>query len=449
MRDLLRALVGRSPATFTDLRFERWWRSTAVIRGRRLEFSSVDEGETGIVRCLERGHGWGYAAFRDPATADGSVRAAHEFSLALPRRTPLVLAPLTPREVELPCPESRDPRRLRPDTGPHLGRRVAAALQAVDRRVVDVRVRWTAEVREVWVANSEGLLVGEARPALRLTALAVAEEDGTTERATDSLATSGSLADLERWVDGIGGLAERAVARLHAVPVRPGRYPVILGSRVAGVLAHSAIGHRCTADAGPSGPLPLGLRVGLEGLTLGDDPTAPGLQGTMAFDDEGAIPQNCVVVRNGVLVSHLHSRATAGAVGAVSTGHARTTGVGPAVPRLANTYLARGRGDLADLLRPIETGLYLAEPETAIDERGISIRAGLARMIRRGELAEPVKGATLTGDPLGLLGQIESVAGDFAWDVSASRCDVAGQAVPVTMGAPHVRLVEADVGAAG
>jgi TldD protein len=70
-------------------------------------------------------------------------------------------------------------------------------------------------------------------------------------------------------------------------------------------------------------------------------------------------------------------------------------------------------------------------------------------MIRRGELAEPVKGATLTGDPLGLLGQIESVAGDFVWDVSASRCDVAGQAVPVTMGAPHVRLVEADIGAAG
>ena len=27
--------------------------------------------------------------------------------------------------------------------------------------------------------------------------------------------------------------------------------------------------------------------------------------------------------------------------------------------------------------------------------------------------------------------------------------DVAGQAVPVTMGAPHVRLVEADIGAAG
>ena len=414
-----------------------------------MEFSSVDEGQTGVVRCLVRGHGWGYASFRDPAAADPAVRTAHDFSLALPRRSPLVLAPLTPRDVDLPCPESRDPRRLRPTTGSDLTRRAASALLAIDRRVVDVRVRWTAEVREVWVVNSEGLMVAEVRPALRVTALAVAEEEGTTERAIDSMSTPGSLAELERWVDGIEGLAERAVARLHAVPVRPGRYPVVLGPRVAGVLAHSAIGHRCTADASPTGPLPIGARIGLEGLTLGDDPTAPGLQGTMSFDDEGAIPQNCVLVRNGVVVSHLHSRATAGAVGLVSTGHARATGITPAVPRLANTYLARGRGELPDLLRSIDTGLYLAEPETAVDERGISIRAGAARMIRRGELAEPVKGATLAGDPLGLLGQIEAVAGDFAWDHSASRCDVGGQALPVTMGAPHVRLVEVEVGGAG
>lgn len=448
MRDQLQALVGGSPATYTDLRFERWWRSTAVIRGRRQEYAATAEGTGGLVRCLERGHGWGCATFTDPGLGGACIRQAHEASLALPRRTPVTLAPLTPRDADLPCPAARDPRQLPAGTGWELARATAARLLEVDRRVVDVRVRWTALVRDIWLVNSEGLVVREVRPSLQLTALAVAEEEGTTERALDSMASAGALADLVRWSEQIGGLAERAVAKLHASPVRPGRYPVVLGPRVAGTLAHRAVGHRCLADGFPLRPLPLGLRVGPDCLTLGDDPTAPGLRGTMAFDDEGTAPQNCVLVRNGVVVAHLQSRATAGATGGVSTGHARTAGAEPAAPRPSNTYLARGRGELGDLLRSVNVGVYLSEPETAVDERGISIRAGFARMIRDGELAEPVKGASLRGDPLGLLGQIEAVAADFAWDQSASGCELAGQLLPVTTGAPHVALIEAEVGGA-
>jgi predicted Zn-dependent protease len=57
-----------------------------------------------------------------------------------------------------------------------------------------------------------------------------------------------------------------------------------------------------------------------------------------------------------------------------------------------------------------------------------------------------VKGVQLEGSMLSLLGRVETVAGDFAWDTSAARCrDGAAGVVSVTAGAPHVRLVDVPV----
>jgi predicted Zn-dependent protease len=68
-------------------------------------------------------------------------------------------------------------------------------------------------------------------------------------------------------------------------------------------------------------------------------------------------------------------------------------------------------------------------------------------MIRHGEPGEPVKGVTLAGDALVLLGQLELVGSDFEWDHSAAWCDRPGAGrVPVSTGSPHLRLLEVPVG---
>ncbi len=62
-------------------------------------------------------------------------------------------------------------------------------------------------------------------------------------------------------------------------------------------------------------------------------------------------------------------------------------------------------------------------------------------------LAEPVKGVQVEESLLALLGRVDAVAGDFSWDPSASAClDGAAGVVPVTTGAPHLRLVDVPVG---
>jgi TldD protein len=130
------------------------------------------------------------------------------------------------------------------------------------------------------------------------------------------------------------------------------------------------------------------------------------------------------------------------------TGSARAA-VGEAPrARQSNTFLANGAGDLAALLGGVGLGLYLAEPVgVSCDESRAVLRAGAGRMIRSGELAEPIKGASIAGHPLALLGGVDALAGDFRWDPSARSCAHGARGpVAVSTGAPHVRLVEAPVG---
>ena len=58
-------------------------------------------------------------------------------------------------------------------------------------------------------------------------------------------------------------------------------------------------------------------------------------------------------------------------------------------------------------------------------------------------LAEAVKGVQIEADVLHLLGRVDAVAGDFAWDTRDEHCrDGNAGRVPITTGAPHVRLVD-------
>jgi TldD protein len=159
-----------------------------------------------------------------------------------------------------------------------------------------------------------------------------------------------------------------------------------------------------------------------------------------------------VVIQNGVVLGHLHSRETAAATRQAPTGHARAgTLRGAPHPRATNTFLAPDRGSRDDLLAGITLGLYLADT-LGCEGSGtqLAFRPARARMIRQGRLAEPVKGVRIVEPILGLLERVEAVGADFAWDRSAAQCrDGALGVVPVSTGAPHLRFGEIQVGAAG
>ena len=448
MRPHLAAAALSSHSAFTEIRFEQRRGTDILHRGTELVFVTTPRTSGGVIRCYNPGHGWGVASFRTIDELRGALRNASEASLALRNPDAAPLPPVPGRELDLECPADRDPSGTPLERKVELAALVSRTMRGPDRRVASTRVRYTDVVHETIVVTSEGLSLREVRPECSLAAMAVAEEEGTVERSLGSISSAGQWHELEEWSRTAYLLGERAVLQLHAAPVRAGRYPVVLDPAAAGLLAHRAVGHLCEADADGAGPLPQGSRLGSEVVTIGDDATTRGRRGTCAFDHEGTTPVPAILVQHGVVVGHVHTRATAARAGTGPTGSARGGEREPPRARLSNTYVASGRGDLADLLGDVQLGVYLGDPTGAtLDESRAGIRAGLAHMIRRGELAEPVKGVNLHADPLALLGLVDRVAADFAWSSAASFCDrgSAGR-LPVSTGSPHVRLIDAAVG---
>ena len=110
--------------------------------------------------------------------------------------------------------------------------------------------------------------------------------------------------------------------------------------------------------------------------------------------------------------------------------------------------MAPGEGQLDDLLSGIDVGVYAGDVltgRTHLDS--FSYTAGYGRMIRDGQLAEMVKGVTISGNLFDMLGAIDLVGGDFSWTEAGGGCGKAGQSpLPVAEGAPHVRVSSLKVG---
>lgn len=451
MRERIADAVNRSRAGYTELRLRRVWSTTVLVRGRTVEAATGGVETGGAVRCCSPGTGWGMVGFSGADQFEASVLKAHELSLAGGSRVPVLLAPITVREHDAASPLDDDPREIPLTEKRQRAESLAATLFSADRRIAQGRILCRDEVVETWLATSEGTWVHELRADVTVGMLAVAEEEGNLERALASIGVRGGWRGAEAADELVKTVASRAVERLHTAPVRPGRYTVVLDPGAAGALVHRAVSHLARPSLPGTDPdvLPMGTRIGPECLSVGDDPTAYGQRASSICDDEGTVSRRTALVQNGVVVGHLQSRETAAATGQAPTGHARAGSLrGAPYPRATNTYLAQGLGSFEELIRGIDLGVYMADT-MACEAMGdhVSLRAGNARMIRHGRLAEPVKGVQIGAGILALLGRVDAVAADFVWDGGSATCrDGTAGIVPITTGAPHVRLVDVAVG---
>src|SRR5690348_16142477 len=99
----------------------------------------------------------------------------------------------------------------------------------------------------------------------------------------------------------------------------------------------------------------LGRRFGKPVLNVGDNGAAPGLRGTLPFDDEGTPTQDTALIREGILAGRLHSRETAAAMGERPTGNARALSFRhPPIVRMTNTYIGhRSEEHTSELQSPV------------------------------------------------------------------------------------------------
>jgi len=119
------------------------------------------------------------------------------------------------------------------------------------------------------------------------------------------------------------------------------------------------------------------------------------------------------------------------------------------MPRMTNTVMLAGASDPAEIIASVKDGLYAANfggGQVDITSGKFVFSAAEAWMIKDGELAYPVKGATLIGNGPEALTRVSMIGNDLALDAGVGTCGKDGQSVPVGVGQPTLKIDALTVG---
>jgi len=246
----------------------------------------------------------------------------------------------------------------------------------------------------------------------------------------------------------------QAIVNLDAVAAPAGTMTVVLGPGWPGVLLHEAVGHGLEGDFNRKGTSAyagrIGDRVASELVTIVDDATLPGRRGSLTIDDEGVPAQKTILIENGILKTYMQDKLNARLMGMAQTGNGRRESFAHLpMPRMTNTYMLNGRHDQGEIIESVDKGLFAVNfggGQVDITSGKFVFSASEAYMIRKGKIAEPVKGATLIGNGPDAMNRVVMVGNDLALDTGVGICGKEGQTVPVGVGQPTLRIDGLTVG---
>ncbi|MDB4827329.1 metalloprotease TldD [Gammaproteobacteria bacterium] len=334
---------------------------------------------------------------------------------------------------------------------------VEAEARAADPRVSQVMASLASVHDVVLVARSDGEMVADVRPLIRLNITVIAEQAGRREQG--SYGGGGRygyqwLLEEDRAKSFAREAVRQALVNLDAIDSPAGTMTVVLGPGWPGILLHEAIGHGLEGDFNRKGTSAfsgrVGERVASSVCTIVDDGTIPDRRGSLSVDDEGEASQNTVLIENGILKGYMQDSLNARLTGTHSTGNGRRESYAHLpMPRMTNTYMLAGQDDPAEILSSVDSGLYAVNfsgGQVDITSGKFVFSASEAYRIEKGKLGAPVKGATLIGNGPDVLTRVSMVGNDLALDSGIGTCGKDGQSVPVGVGQPTMRIDGLTVG---
>ena len=264
---------------------------------------------------------------------------------------------------------------------------------------------------------------------------------------------SNYFGDMKGLADQVRERLDRSVSFLQSsVPVKPGKYPVILSPEAAGVFAHESFGHKSESDfmigdAKMREEWKLGKKVGAEILSIVDDGNQKG-QGYTPFDDEGTKARKTFLIKDGTLTGRLHSSQTAAILEESPTGNARSINFEfEPIVRMTTTYIKEGRKTLEELISEVDEGILVETINHGSGMSTFTLAPSMAYMIRDGKVAEPVKISVITGNVFETLNLIDGLSNELTLlSFAMGGCGKMEQyPLPVGFGGPYVRVSTMNV----
>ena len=446
--------VQKFDAEYVEVRAQKLFKTMLTVKEGTVEAAKQGIENGAALRVLVNG-AWGFASVGtlNVEALSGAVSDACKMAKAASSRlkTPISLAEAEAVEDKVVVKPHKDPSKILVEDKIKLTTDISDIVLGYDNRVKSCTIDYLDLTGTNFFINSEGTYIEQDKLYVWSRILATAKEADIFTFSREEVGSTAGYEVFDKETPEVVGerVAKRAVEQLKAKSPKGGAFPAVLGPNVVGVFVHEAFGHLAEADLTLSGSVllnKLGKKIASDVVTFYDDGTISGAFGSFKYDDEGVPAQKTLLVKDGVVVGLMHNRETAKKFKTQPTGNARAEDfrVEPII-RMRNTFMAPKDHSFEELLEDIKFGYYFKSFRGGQANLNGTFQVGIqeAYEIVKGELGEPVRNASISGNTLETLLKVDAVGKDF--ELWPGRCGK-GQTAFVCDGGPHVRVREVLVG---
>ncbi len=458
MKDVLSRVVEEAVqkfgAEYAEARAQKIFKTMLTVKEEKVE--AAKEGiENGVaLRVLVNG-AWGFASvgsFEVEMLKDAVSQACKMAKAAGERlKNPIKIVKGKAVEDRVTAKPKKKPSEVSIEDKVKTTLEISKTVLEFDGRVKSCTVDYLDLVGTSFFLNSEGTYIEQDKLYVWSRVLATARENDIYTFSREEVGSTAGyeIFDVEKPQKVGERVAKRAVNQLKAKTPKGGTFPAVLGPNVVGVFVHEAFGHLAEADLTLSGSVlmdKLGKKVASDVVTIYDDGTIEGAFGSYKYDDEGIPAQKTLLVKDGFVVGLMHNRETAQKFNVEPTGNARAEDfrVEPII-RMRNTFMAPRDYTFEELIEDIKFGYYFKSFRGGQANLDGTFQVGIQEgyEIVKGEIGEPVRNASISGNTLETLYKVDAVGKDF--ELWPGRCGK-GQTAFVCDGGPHIRVWEVLVG---
>jgi len=458
LKDLLTKInclaVDNFSAEYSEVRAQKLKKTLLTVKEGRVE--AAKQGiESGVaLRVLVNG-AWGFSSvgsldFRKLKTAVSNACGMAK-ALSVRMNKPIKLAETKVINDKIIVDAKKNPTTISMEEKIKTTLAINQSSLSYDKRVKSCTIDYLDLFGTNYYSTSEGTFIEQDKLYVwsRITSSAFSNGGFTFSR--EEIGSTAGYEIFDKQPPTVIGekVAKRAVTQLEAKPVKGGKSTVVLGPNVVGVFVHEAFGHLAEADLALSGGVlfnRIGKKIGSNIVTLYDDGTVKDAFGSFKYDDEGVPSQKTLLVKDGFVEGLMHNRETAQKFNVSPTGNSRGESfrVEPII-RMRNTYMAPKDHSFGELLEGISSGYYMKSFRGGQANLDGTFQVGVqeAYEIVNGELGNPIRNVSISGNTLEILLKIDAVGNDF--ELWPGRCGK-GQTAFVCDGGPHIRIKEVIVG---
>lgn len=301
-----------------------------------------------------------------------------------------------------------------------------ARVLGADPRVTGIRTATYGDSSgEMALATSTGIRATDRGTGAYLSVSAMAKDGDETQIAGgyDVNFGPGPLS-IEKAAD---DAVRRVTDLLGATQPQSSKVTIVLEPRMAGTIIGILVG-MLNGERVLKGRTPFvdrkGQAIASPKLSVRDDPTDARSFGATSVDSEGQTANPLMLLNNGVLESFLHNTYTGRRSGEGTTANAvRGYSSTPSVGAHA-VIVDPGEGDLESITSSVDNGLLVSSMSglhSGVNAISGDFSVGVeGRMIRNGQLAEPIREATIASTLQKMLNDIVAVGADTEWQPGGS-----------------------------